>query len=109
MQPEPERVAALPFRTQDELLEELEELISSLPAGERQPGVNLGTLRCTDEVKQATAMAQQYASGGDAAFLGEMASGRCAVQAVWRNVARPWGIQVPLEPLGLSLMGHLMR
>jgi len=27
----------------------------------------------------------------------------------WRNVARPWGIQVPLEPLGLSFMGHLMR
>jgi hypothetical protein len=64
MQPEPERVAALPFRTQDELLEELEDLIRSLPAGERLPGVNLGTLRCTDEVKQAAAMAQQYANGG---------------------------------------------
>jgi len=34
MQPEPERVAALPFRTQDELLDEIEGLISSLPAGE---------------------------------------------------------------------------
>ena len=33
----------------------------------------------------------------------------CAVKAAWRNVERPWGIQVPLEPLGLSLMGHLMR
>ena len=34
---------------------------------------------------------------------------RCAVKAAWRNVARPWGIQGPLEPLGLSLMGHPMR
>src|SRR5207245_1048266 len=64
MQPEPERVAALPFRTQDELLEEIEGLIGSLPAGEQLPGVNLGTLRCTDEVKQAAAMAQQYANCG---------------------------------------------
>jgi hypothetical protein len=38
-----------------------------------------------------------------------MARHWCAVKAAWRNVARPWGIQVPLEPLGLSLMGHLMR
>src|SRR5947209_14202743 len=64
MQPELERVAALPFRTQDELLEEIEGLIGSLPAGERLPGANLGTLRCTDEVKQAAAMAQQYANCG---------------------------------------------
>ena len=64
MQPEPERVAALPFRTQGELLEEIEGLISSLPAGERLPGVSLGTLRCTDEVKQAAGMARQYANCG---------------------------------------------
>jgi hypothetical protein len=38
-----------------------------------------------------------------------VACDRCAVKAAWRNVERPWGIQVPLEPLGLSLMGHLMR
>jgi hypothetical protein len=25
----------------------------------------------------------------------------------WRNVVRPWGIQVPHEPLGLSSVGHL--
>src|SRR5712691_4288764 len=69
MQPEPERVAALPFRTQDELLEEIQDLISSLPAGERLPGANLGTLRCTDAVKQAAAMAQQYANCGYAPEL----------------------------------------
>ena len=57
-------MAALPFRTQGELLEEIEGLISSLPAGERLPGVSLGTLRCTDEVKQAAGMAWQYANCG---------------------------------------------
>src|SRR5213080_4403392 len=34
VQPEPERVAALPSHTQDELLEEIESLISRLPVGE---------------------------------------------------------------------------
>jgi len=27
----------------------------------------------------------------------------------WRNVVRPWGIQVSHEPLGLSSAGHLAR
>jgi len=31
----------------------------------------------------------------------------CAVKAHGRNVARPWGIQVPDEPLELSIVGHL--
>lgn len=64
LQPEPERVEALPFHTQDELLQELEELINSLPFGERLPVANLGTWRSGDEVKQAAAMAQQYANYG---------------------------------------------
>jgi hypothetical protein len=62
LQPEPERVEALPFRTQDELLQDLEELINSLPLGERLPVENLGTWRSGDEIKQAAAMAQQYAN-----------------------------------------------
>src|SRR5229473_1557671 len=37
IQPEPERVAALPVRTQDELLGEIADLIGSLPVGERLP------------------------------------------------------------------------
>src|SRR5882762_885663 len=37
IQPEPERVAALPFHTQGELLAEIEQLIGSLPVGERLP------------------------------------------------------------------------
>lgn len=66
-QPEPARVAALPWRAQDDLLTEIEELISSLPIGERLPKAGLATWRCTDEVKQAAALAQQYADAGYAA------------------------------------------
>jgi hypothetical protein len=62
IQPEPERVAALPSRTQDELLGEIAGLISSLPVGERLPAAGLATWRSTDEVKQAAALAQQYAN-----------------------------------------------
>jgi len=61
IQPEPERVAALPFHTQDELLGEIEQLIGSLPVGERLPAANLASWRSTDEVRQAAALAQQYA------------------------------------------------
>ncbi len=64
VQPEPERVASLPMRTQDELLDEIETLIGSLPVGERLPAANLATWRSTDEVKQAAALAQQYANSG---------------------------------------------
>src|SRR5260370_3294649 len=61
IQPEPERVAALPFHTQSELLAYIEQLIARLPVGERLPAANLATWLSTDEVKQAAALAQQYA------------------------------------------------
>ena len=67
VQPEPARVAALPPRTQDALLDDIAELIARLPVGERLPKANLATWRCTDEVKQAAALAQQYANAGYAA------------------------------------------
>ena len=67
VQPEPERVAALPPRTPDELLREIEDLVGRLPVGERLPKANLASWRSTDEVKQAAALAQQYATSGDAA------------------------------------------
>jgi len=78
LQPEPERVAALPPRTQDELLADIEALIARLPVGERLPKANLATWRSTDEVKQAAALAQQYANAGYApealiALLGRIA------------------------------------
>jgi hypothetical protein len=61
LQPEPERVAALPFHAQAELLDEIADLIGRLPVGERLPAANLATWRSTEEVKQAAALAQQYA------------------------------------------------
>ena len=64
VQPELERVAALSAHTQDQLLEELESLISSLPVGERLPTAGLASWRSTDEVKHAAALAQQYADNG---------------------------------------------
>src|SRR6266436_3049511 len=64
VQPEAERVAALSARTQDQLLEEIESLISRLPVGERLPTAGLASWRSTDEVKHAAALAQQYADNG---------------------------------------------
>jgi hypothetical protein len=64
LQPERERVDALPRRTQDELIEEIEAFIGRLPVGERLPAANLATWRSTDEVKQVAALAQQYADLG---------------------------------------------
>src|SRR5947208_10811109 len=64
VQPEPERVAALRPRAQNDLLDDIEALIARLPVGERLPKGNLATWRSTDEVKQAAARAQQYANAG---------------------------------------------
>src|SRR5881628_2126719 len=61
---QPERVASLPFHTQDELLEEIDVFIGRLPVGERLPTANLASWRSTDEVKQVAALAQQYADSG---------------------------------------------
>jgi len=62
IQPEPDRVAFLPSRAPDELLVEIEALIDRLPVGERLPTAGLASWRSTDEVKQAAALAQQYAN-----------------------------------------------
>jgi hypothetical protein len=64
LQPEPDRVAFLPSRSQDELLAELEAFIDRLPVGERLPAAGLASWRSTDEVKHAAALAQQYANCG---------------------------------------------
>ncbi|MGH7332546.1 MAG: hypothetical protein ACREKS_07310 [Candidatus Rokuibacteriota bacterium] len=64
LQPEPERVAALPFSTQAALLEEIEDCVGRLPVGERLPAANLASWRSGDEVKQIAALAQQYANLG---------------------------------------------
>src|SRR2546428_6992178 len=64
LQPEPERVASLTLRTQGARLDEMATLTGSLPVGERLPAPNIATWRSTDEVKQAAALAQQYADHG---------------------------------------------
>jgi len=64
VQPEPERVASLAPHTQQDLIEEMESLISSLPVGERLPSAGLASWRSTDEVKHAAVLAQQYADNG---------------------------------------------
>jgi hypothetical protein len=64
LQPEPERVASLPRRTQDALLDEIGGVIGRLPAGERLPAASIATWRSTDEVKHVAALARQYADLG---------------------------------------------
>jgi hypothetical protein len=64
VQPEPDRVASLPSRTQDALLDEIADVIGRLPVGERLPAANVSTWRSTDEVKHVAALAQQYANCG---------------------------------------------
>ena len=57
-------MAKLPWRSQEQLLDDIEELIASQPVGERLPKGNLSTWRSTDEVKQTAALGQQYANAG---------------------------------------------
>ena len=61
LQPEPEKVGALPERSQEQLIGNIEALIDSLPIGERRPLTPIATWRASDEVKHAAVLAQQYA------------------------------------------------
>jgi hypothetical protein len=62
LQPEPEKVSALPGRSQEQLLAEMNGLIDSLPIGERRPMTPIATWVASDEVKHAAVLAQQYAN-----------------------------------------------
>jgi hypothetical protein len=69
-QPRPEAVAALPYRTQDELLDAIAESIYSQPPTDWSQVTNLGRLRAVPEVKETMNLAQQYANlSYDAAAL----------------------------------------
>ncbi len=61
LQPEPEKVEALPSRSQEQLIGDMETLIGKLPVGERLPAIPIATWRASDEVKHAAVLAQQYA------------------------------------------------
>ena len=63
-QPDPEAVAALPYRTQDELLEAITESIYHQPPTDWATVTNLGQLRAVPEVKETVNLAQQYVQCG---------------------------------------------
>lgn len=69
-QPDPDAVAALPYRTQDELLEALTESIYHQPPTDWSIVTNLGQMRAVPEVKETVNLAQQYVQYGyDASTL----------------------------------------
>ena len=63
-QPDPDAVAALPYRTQDELLEAITESIYHQPPTDWAVVANLGQLRAAPEVKETVNLAQQYVQCG---------------------------------------------
>lgn len=63
-QPDPDAVAALPYRTQDELLEALTESIYHQPPTDWSTVTNLGQMRAVPEVKVTVNLAQQYVQCG---------------------------------------------
>ena len=60
-QPNPAAVAALPHRTQAELLDVLAESIYAQPATDWSKVTNLGQMRAVPEVKNTVNLGQQYA------------------------------------------------
>ena len=60
-QPDPTAVAALPRRSQAELLDALAESVYSQPATDWSKVTNLGQMRAVPEVKNTVNLAQQYA------------------------------------------------
>ena len=64
LQPDKSAVAALPYRTQDELLDAMTESIYNQPPTDWSQITNLGKLRAVPEVKVTVNLAQQYADLG---------------------------------------------
>jgi hypothetical protein len=79
VQPEAAAVAALPYRTQDELLDAITESIYHQPPTDWSAVSNLGQMRAVPEVKITVNLAQQYANlGYDAtAFIARLAEIVC--------------------------------
>jgi len=63
-QPDPAAVAALPYRTQDDLLDAISESICQQPPIDWATVANLGRLRAAPEVKIPVNLAQQYVNFG---------------------------------------------
>jgi len=105
-QPDPAAVAALPYRTQDELLDAITESIYHQPPIDWATVTNLGQLRAVPEVKIPVHLAQQYVNFGydPAAFIARLAEIVChdnftemhafkhhqAVVEEFNNTREPW-------------------
>lgn len=78
-QPDPAAVAALPYHSQEELLEAITESIYQQPPIDWTTVTNLGALRAVPEVKGTMNLAQQYANlGYDAtAYISRLAEITC--------------------------------
>jgi hypothetical protein len=78
-QPCPEAVAALPYRTQSDLLDAIAESVHTQPPTDWSKVTNLGRMRAVPEVKDTVNLAQQYANlGYDAAtFITRLAEIAC--------------------------------
>jgi hypothetical protein len=78
-QPDPAAVAALPYRTQEDLLDAISESIYQQPPIDWSTVANLGQLRAVPEVKIPVNLAQQYVNCGyDAtAFIARLAEIVC--------------------------------
>jgi hypothetical protein len=78
-QPDAEAVAALPYRTQDELLDAITESIYHQPPTDWATVSNLGQMRAVPEVRETVNLAQQYVQCGyDAtALIGRLAEIVC--------------------------------
>jgi hypothetical protein len=64
LQPDPEAVAALPYRPQEELLEAISDSIYRQPLLDWSTVTNLGQLRAAPEVKTTVHLTQQYVNYG---------------------------------------------
>ncbi len=105
-QPDLDAAAALPYHTQDELLDLMTEKIYEQPPIDWAGAANLGQVRAAPEVKAVLHLAQQYVNNGyDAnAFIGRLAEIVChdnftemhafkhhqAVIEEFHNTREPW-------------------
>jgi hypothetical protein len=78
-QPDPEAVAALPYRPQEDLLDAISESIYHQPPLDWSTVTNLGRLRAAPEVKTSVYLAQQYVNYGydPAALITRLAEIAC--------------------------------
>jgi hypothetical protein len=78
-QPDAAAVAALPYRTQDELLDAITESVYQQPPTDWSTVANLGQLRAVPEVKIPVNLAQQYVNFGydETAFVARLAEIVC--------------------------------